>query len=148
MRVEAAKVVDADVVLELLPRLAALLEEVGPEPDLLQVRLVRVLSQDLLDRHLPLRRTVHAQPHKAEPAAAQQPHAPEVLGEAIAELGKLVGREVGAHVEPVFPGLLELVGVVSGPVVELDGLLLVVLGLTGGGALLDAAGVLLLLPIK
>ena len=82
---------------------------------------------------------MHAQPDQAEPSTAQQSHPLEVLREAFAELGVLIGGEVGPDVEGGFLSVL---------IVELDGFLLLVLALGGGRALLDALGVLLLLPIK
>jgi len=60
-------------------------EEHGAEPNLLYVGLVRVLSDDLLDRELPPRFYVPAQPHQAEPAAAQQLHLLETVGKAVPE---------------------------------------------------------------
>jgi hypothetical protein len=137
--VQSAEVVYANVVLKLLTSLPALFEEVRPKPNLLQVRLVRVLGQDLLDSHLSLGRSMHSQPDQAEPSSAQQPNPLEILGEAFSKLGKLICRQVGLHIECTFLAVL---------IVKLDGLFLLVLALAGRGALLNALGVLLLLPIK
>ena len=138
MRVQPADVVDADVALKLLPRLSALLEEVGAEPDFLEVRLVRVLGEYLLDCYLPLGGLVDAEPDHAEPAPSQQPDPLEVLGEPVAELGVLVGSEEVPDVE----ALRVLVRLV----VDVDGLFLVVLVVAGRVALV-AAVVFLLLPL-
>lgn len=91
MGVESADVGDPDVALELLARLAALLEEVGAEPDLFQVSLVRVLCQDLLDGYLALGGAVDAQPDHAETTPSQQTNPLEVFGESFSKLGVLVG---------------------------------------------------------
>lgn len=48
MRVQFANVIDADMVLELLPCLSSLLKEVRPKPNLFQVRLMWILCQGLL----------------------------------------------------------------------------------------------------
>lgn len=60
-------------------------EEHGAEPNLLDVGLVGVLGDDLLDRELAARFDVPAQPDQAEPAAAQQLHLLETVGEAVSE---------------------------------------------------------------
>lgn len=77
------------MVLELFAGVSALLEEVGAEPDLLQVRLMRVFSQDLLDCHLPFATAMDAQPDHTEPTSAQQCNSLKLLGEAIAKFLEL-----------------------------------------------------------
>jgi hypothetical protein len=138
MRVESADVIDADVALKLLPRLASLLEEVGAEPDLLQVRLVGIFGEDLLDGHLPLGGPVNAQPHHAETASAQQSHPLEVLGESLAELAVLIGSEVAPHVEAALVAIF---------IVDVNGFLLSVLAVAQRLPLLHAAALLLLLDV-
>ena len=76
---------DAGTIGEFLLWRTTKLEEVSAEPNLLYVGLVRVLSDDLLDRELPPRFYVPAQPHQAEPAAAQQLHLLETVGKAVPE---------------------------------------------------------------
>jgi hypothetical protein len=127
------------VVLELLTRLSSLLEEVGAEPDFLQMGLVGVLRQDLLNGHLSFRGAMHAQPDQTEPPSSEQSNPLEVLGEAFSKLGEFICSEVGLDIERTLLPIL---------IIELYGFFLLVLALTSRGALLDAFGVLLLLPIK
>lgn len=101
--------------------------------------LVGILSENLLDGHLSLRGTMHSQPDQAETTSSQQPNPLEILGKALSKLGKFIGSQVSLHIEgtllPIF-------------IIKLNGFFLLVLALTGWGALLNALGVLLLLPIK
>jgi hypothetical protein len=99
VRKQSADVVDADVAFELFTWLAAFLEEVGAEPNLFKVCFVRVLGQNLLDGNFPLRRTVNAKPHNAEPASSEKSHSLEVLREAFSEFIELISGEIGSNIE-------------------------------------------------
>lgn len=68
---QPAYIVDSDMVLEFLARLTTFLEKVRPEPDLLQMSLVRVLCQNLLDGYFSLGRAMNPKPHDTEPSSAQ-----------------------------------------------------------------------------
>ena len=120
MGVESADVVDADVVLELFSGLASFLEEIGAEPDLLQMSFMRIFCQNLLYCHLSFGRTMNSQPHHAEATSSEQTYPLEILWEPLSEFVELICCEVGSDVE---------VGLLAISIVDFDGLLLVVLGL-------------------
>lgn len=99
--IQLADIVDADVVFELLSGVTALLEEVGAEPDLLEVGLVRVLSEDLLDGNFSLAASVDAEPDYAEASPAQECHPFEFLREPVPEFLILLCSQHVGHVEIV-----------------------------------------------
>lgn len=102
--VEFDQVFDALAAGELLLGGAAELEEVRAEPDLLDVRLVAALRDDLLHRVLLLALLVLAQPHEGEASPSEQFDLVEAVGEAVAE-----GLEfLLAHVVGVLPLFLPL----------------------------------------
>lgn len=109
--VEPAEIVDSCCLLEFFPGLSALVEEVGAEPDLLQVGLVRVLTQDLLHGDSSAGAAVHGQPDQTEASPPQQSYPLEFIWETLTELAVLfVGQQRSDVTSAAFLLLVDALG--------------------------------------
>ncbi len=108
MIVKLTNIINPNMALELLPWLAALLVKVWTEPNLFQVRLVRVACEDLFYGHFLLACAVDAKPDHAKTTAAKQGYALELLGKPVTELLVLLWGQVYSHVKPVLIPLVHL----------------------------------------
>ncbi len=79
---------------KLLSRLSSQSKEVISKPDLFQMGLMRILSQNLLNRQLPSRLLLNPQPNQTKPSSPQQPSLNKMAGKPIPKVLILILRQI------------------------------------------------------
>lgn len=120
MGIQPAYVINADVILELLPSLAPFFKEVRTKPDLFKMSFMGVLSQYLLYGYFSFSTSMHSQPNNAKPSPSKQSKPLEVLRKAFSKFIILISRQIGSYIKIAF---------LSIPLINLNGFLLLILGL-------------------
>ena len=90
MGVQSANIIDANMVLKLLSWLSSLLEEVGTEPDLFEMRFMRVFCQNLFYGYFSLWWSVNAEPDYTKTSSSKQTNPLEILWKSFAKFVVLI----------------------------------------------------------